>query len=354
VVVVGDLTEEATPSLLAAGEHGRGGFRGPRPTTGVASRHRILLFTDPIVDSAADPYVVIHGDWFYYCHVIRDEAIYIRKARRLEHLGSAEAVLVWRPPPGMEYTESVWAPELFWIDDSWYVYFAAGERDEDYSHQHMYVLQGIGDDPQTASYSFLGKIADSTDQWAIDGTLLRMPTGKHYFIWSGREAGSRSQNLYIAPMRNPWTLEGERVCISTPTYPWEQHGLPVNEGPEVLPQGDRRHIIFSASHSLTDYYCLGQLTLVGDDPMNPEHWVKRPRPVFESHGGVIAPGHASFILTPDETSGWMIFHSARHAGSQWDRQVRLAEFQLRPDGSLYFLPWPRFPEARDGKAVSSP
>ncbi len=322
-------------------------------TTATAPRQK-ALFTEPVVDSGADPYVVIHGDSFYYCHVIRDEAIYIRKAATLEDLGNAEAVLVWRPPPGEEYTESVWAPELFRIGDRWYIYFAAGERDADYSHQRMYVLEGVGDDPQTAAYSLVGKIADSTDLWAIDGTILRMPSGDNYFVWSGRESGSRVQHLYIAKMRNPWTLEGTRVRISSPTYPWEKHGLPVNEGPEVLPQGDKRHIIFSASHSLTDYYCLGQLTLVGDDPLDPAQWVKKPAPIFESHGGVIAPGHASFILTPDEKSGWMIFHSARHAGAQWDRQVRLAEFVLHPDGSLQFVPWSGFPAPRDGKAVSMP
>jgi GH43 family beta-xylosidase len=296
-------------------------------------------FPEPVVESGADPYVVIHEDYFYYCHVVDDQVIYIRKAKTLDAIGQAEAVQVW-PAAGEPLQESIWAPELHLLNGKWYIYFANGKIDPTFSQQKMYVVEGEGTDPQTAKYELKGKIADSSDQWAIDGTVLNMPDGQRFFVWSGWEsADNLIQNLYIAKMANPWTLIGERVRISSPVYPWELRGqVPINEGPQILPQGDRRHIIYSASHSSTDHYCLGQLTLVGDNPLEPTHWVKRPLPVYESHKGLIAPGHASFILTPDEAYGWMIFHTARHEGAGWDRQVRLAAFKMSEDGTLKFMP----------------
>ena len=53
------------------------------------------------------------------------------------------------------------------------------------------------------------------------------------------------QNLYIAPMSNPYTLSGERVSISVADEHLGALGGPpyINEGPQVLPaqrQGVRR------------------------------------------------------------------------------------------------------------------
>ncbi len=295
-------------------------------------------FPEPVVDAGADPYVVLHNDCFYYCHVINDQAIYIRRAESLESIGTAKAVQVW-PAPGEPLRESAWAPELHFLDGKWYIYYADGPKGEPYAEQRNYVLEGDGDDPLYATYTFKGKIADTTDQRAIDGTVLTMDDGRRYFLWSGWESNENMiQNLYIAEMANPWTIIGERVRIASPVFDWEKHRIGVNEGPQILPQGKQRHVIYSASHTETDHYCLGQLTLVGDDPLEPTHWIKRPNPIYESHKGLISPGHASFILTPEEKYGWMIFHTARHAGAGLDRQVRLAAFKMMEDGSVNFMP----------------
>lgn len=295
-------------------------------------------FPEPVVDSGADPYVTMYNGYFYYCHVIGDRAIYIRKARTLDAIGSAEPIQIW-PVDGEPYGESIWAPELHQLDGKWYIYYANGPKNEHYTGQRMYVLEGIGDDPLSARYTSRGKITDSTDQWAIDGTVLDTDNGERYFVWSGWEsADNMVQNIYIAKMANPWTLIGERVRISSPVYAWEQQGLGINEGPQILQHGAQHHIIYSASHSITDFYCLGQIALVGDNPLEPTHWIKQPNPVYQSHQHLIAPGHASFVLTPNQEYGWMIFHTARHAQAGWDRQVRLAAFKIKRDGTLDFKP----------------
>ncbi|NCV15882.1 MAG: hypothetical protein EBV49_15590 [Betaproteobacteria bacterium] len=54
-----------------------------------------------------------------------------------------------------------------------------------------------------------------------------------------------------------------------------------------------------------------------------------PRDLFggrELVGSCIrAPGHASFTTDADDTD-WIVYHSARHPGSGWDRQVRVQPF----------------------------
>ena len=47
--------------------------------------------------------------------------------------------------------------------------------------------------------------------------------GQLYFIWSGWEGDTNvRQNLYIARMSNPWTIDSNRVEIARPTHSWKR------------------------------------------------------------------------------------------------------------------------------------
>jgi GH43 family beta-xylosidase len=85
---------------------------------------------------------------------------------------------------------------------------------------------------------------------------------------AGKETRTEPQNIYIARLKNPWTVEGKRVMLSTPQFPWEEVGdlpngnpphLNVNEGPEILAHGDKLFLLYSASACWTDHYALGML-----------------------------------------------------------------------------------------------
>jgi GH43 family beta-xylosidase len=209
--------------------------------------------------------------------------------------------------------------------------------DGDNANHRMYVLEGTTQNPQDP-FTFKGRIAAPTDRWAIDGTVLQMPDDRLYFLWSGWEGTENiAQHLYIAPMQDPLTINGDRVRISSPEFPWEQHGHPlVNEGPQVLWNNDRLFIIYSASGSWGDDYCLGQLTWTGGDPLDQASWQKHPEPVFRRNDDVFGPGHASFVKSPDGREDWIVYHAAKYRGAGWNRDVRMQPFQWREDGSPHF------------------
>jgi GH43 family beta-xylosidase len=125
--------------------------------------------------------------------------------------------------------------------------------------------------------------------------------------------------------------------ISKPEHDWEKIGNPlVNEGPEVLTHNGDLFIIYSASGSWTDHYCLGQLKLVGSDPLNPKSWRKKPTPVFRGTETVFSPGHASFTKSPDGTEDWIVYHTAKHRGAGWDRCTRMQPFKWDAQGDPIF------------------
>ncbi len=291
-------------------------------------------FTNPVVSSGQDPWVIRYNDAYYLCQSSRGR-IRVNKSKRLQDLGVDQWKTVWRPQRDAPYSKEIWAPELHHLQGKWWIYVAADDGDN--ANHRMYVLEGSSEDPQDA-FTLKGKINSPSDRWAIDGTVLTMPDGKSYFIWSGWEGTENvAQHLYIAPMSNPWTISGERVRISSPELPWELNGNPlINEGPQVLWNGDQLYLIYSASGSWGDDYCLGQLSWTGSDPMHPASWSKKPEAVFSRTKAVFGPGHGSFVKSRDGKEDWIVYHSAKHSGAGWNRQINMQRFGWDSAGAPVF------------------
>lgn len=297
-------------------------------------------FTNPVLESGPDPWVIKKDSIYYYTNTLGNR-IALRKTTAMSELSKAVLQTVWTPPSSGAYSKDLWAPELHYLDGKWYVYFAADDGNN--SNHRMYVLESSSSDPLSSTWTLKGKLSATTDKWAIDGTVLSYQD-RYYFIWSGWEGDSDGQqNLYIAAMSNPYTIDGERVKISTPTYDWETEGYPdVNEGPEVLKNSAGRiFLIYSASHCSTDGYCLGMLTLKdGGNPLSASDWIKSPNPVFTTvaGSGAYGPGHNSFFKSADNTEDWILYHANSSAGQGCGdtRNPRMQKFTWNSEGSPSF------------------
>ncbi|HEY4430100.1 MAG TPA: family 43 glycosylhydrolase [Paenibacillus sp.] len=313
----------------------------PTPdTSGSASMQggkNVADFYNVIMQTGADPWVYKHTDDYYYNVFVNASGIMIRRAKTITGIDAGERSLAWTPVKGTLYSSNVWAPEMHYLKDTdgkskWYIYFAADNGTN--ANHRMYVLENASDNPMTGTWEFKGKITDSTDRWAIDGTVLTV-NEEHYFIWSGWEETDGSfQNLYIAKMSDPRTISSERVLISTPDQTWETSPGRINEGPQVTIKGDTINLVYSANGSWTDSYCLGLITAkIGDDLMNSGSWVKQDKPIFSSANGIYGPGHHSIVTSPDGTEDWIIYHAARWSGSGWTRKVHTQKFTWNEDNT---------------------
>jgi GH43 family beta-xylosidase len=207
----------------------------------VAQKKKIKTFTNPILPSGADPWITYKDGYYYYTNTLGDSLI-IWKTKDIADLRNAPKKTIWVPPAGSSYSRDIWAPEIHFINNKWYMYFAA---DDGRNRNHrLYVLENASPDPLLGKWIFKGQLAESSNKWAIDGSVFGH-NGHLYLIWAGWEGDENGQqNIYIARMKNPWTVEGKRVKISSPQYDWEKYGdlndadnpphVDVNEGPEVL------------------------------------------------------------------------------------------------------------------------
>jgi GH43 family beta-xylosidase len=292
-------------------------------------------FYNVLMQEGADPWAYRHSDGYYYFTRTTGGDVTLWRSRTLTGIDAGERKTIWWPPASGPGSKNIWAPEIHYLDGKWYVYYAADDGDN--ANHRMYVLENVSADPFQGTWTSKGQITDSTNRWAIDGSVLVVGTEK-YFLWSGWEGTVDSkQHLYIARMSSPWTLGSARVRISTPTYTWETNTSPqVNEGPQVIIRNGVISLVYSASGSWTDSYCLGLITArVGSDLLNAASWTKRSTPIFRSGNGLYGPGHHSFTKSMDGKEDWIVYHTARWPGSGWTRNVRAQRFTWNADHTPY-------------------
>ncbi|WP_206108053.1 family 43 glycosylhydrolase [Paludisphaera soli] len=306
-------------------------------TVADAPAQEVRDFFNIVAPNGADPWVYRHDDGWYYITYTTGRDVTLRRSRTISGLGGAESRVIWEPAPGTPYSKEIWAPEIHHLRGKWYVYVAADDGRN--ANHRMVVLENPAADPFEGEFVFKGKLADQSDRWAIDGTVLKLGEGEAerlYFVWSGWE-GDRNvdQRTYIAPMSDPAAISGPRVELSRPTLDWEKAAGPptINEGPQALVRDGRMFLIYSAAGSWSDFYCLGMLSAKADaDPLDPASWTKAPAPVFASGNDVTAPGHCSFTKSPDGSQDWIVYHAAKRPGSGWSRSVRAQPFTWDADG----------------------
>lgn len=305
-------------------------------------------FTNPLLTSGADPWSIYKDGYYYYTNTLGD-SIVIWKTKNLSELKGAERKTIFVPPLNTLYSHELWAPEMHFIRKKWYVYFAADNGNNN-THR-MYVLENESPDPLIGTWSFKGKINDPADKWAIDGSVF-VHRKKMYMIWSGWEGDQNGkQDIYMARMKDPWNIKGNRVRISSAVYDWEKHGdlndpdnpphVYVNEGPQILKNKKKLFLIYSASGCWTEQYSLGMLTFTGKRKLlDSAAWKKSLRPVFyqSPENSVYAPGHNSFFKSPDGKEDWILYHANAEPGLGCGkrRSPRAQQFTWDADGQPVF------------------
>src|SRR4051812_13809811 len=112
-------------SLLACGKGSGdgGGTTPPEPTPGTNT------FTNPLLPSGPDPWVIRQGDAYYYTHT-QGNKISIWKTSKMSGLREAPVQTVWSPPATGPNSKNIWAPELHFLNNKWYLYYTAGATDD--------------------------------------------------------------------------------------------------------------------------------------------------------------------------------------------------------------------------------
>jgi GH43 family beta-xylosidase len=301
------------------------------------TRTQSATFRNPLNNGGADPWMTYYNGNYYLATTTwggPSVGLTMRKAPSIAALKNATPVRIWQDSTASRCC-NYWAPEFHLLNGPnstrWYMYFTGGASGTNYTvTQHIHVLESAGTDPM-GPYTYKAQLVSRV---ALDGSILQL-NGSLYAIYGVWDS---TQNIYIAPMSNPWTISGNAVMISSPTFDWERQDGNVNEGPEALQHNGRTFIIYSASACWGPNYKLGQLTLTGSNPLSASSWTKKSTPVFQQGNGVFGPGHNGFFKSPDGTEDWIVYHanSSASGGCDLNRTTRIQKFTWYADGSPNF------------------
>ncbi len=319
---------------------------GTKRVKGIVSEHK---YTNPLIYHRADPFVYKHTDGNYYFVASHTDAehnldgeyqyryIFLRKASSIEALADGsgqyeEKVIFERGTVEGNNSPHIWAPEIHFVNDEWYIYFTTCIDEKDMWSIRPHALRCKGD-PMKEEWENLGRIQTTTDDsiaftdFSLDHTLLQH-NGELYFFWAEKHPKVMGENInvggdydenavqvnsdiYLAKMINPWTIDSSNICkVVEPEYNWEVHGFPVCEGPAILVRNGKIFLIYSGSG--TDaLYCLGMCYADENaDLLDLKSWTKHPCPVFQSSSetGQFGPGHNSFTYD-EEGNDLMVYHA---------------------------------------------
>jgi GH43 family beta-xylosidase len=298
-------------------------------------------YTNSLVQQRADTQIYKHTDGYYYftATVPEYDRIILRRATTIQGLASAPETVIWRKHASGEMGAHIWAPEIHFINDRWYIYFAAGASNDIWKIR-IYALESDSSNPLTGAWTEKGRIVTDWDTFSLDATTFEH-NGQRYLLWAQKNPDS---NVYIAKMSSPTTLAGPAVLLTKPEYSWELQGYRVNEGPAVIKKNGKIFLTYSAS-ATDDRYCLGLLTASdSSDLLNPASWTKSSTPVFTSNVSTsqYGPGHNSFTVSEDGKSDILVYHARNYKTINGDplndpnRHTRVQKLYWNADGTPNF------------------
>lgn len=285
-----------------------------------------LKYNEPWILQRADPFICkqSNGKYYFTASVPEYDKIVLRCSDTLAGIADAEEVTIWTKHESGIMSKHIWAPELHYLDDKWYIYFAGGEVDDIWNIR-PYVLECADADPMTGTWKELGKMQCADDDefsfraFSLDATVFEN-AGKRYYVWAEKVGvGKQISNLYIAEMETPYKLKTVQVLLTTPDYDWERVGFWVNEGPAVIKRNGKIFITYSASETGAPY-CMGMLTAdEGSDLLDPLSWKKERYPVLASDPSieVYGPGHNSFTVDEDGND-ILVYHARKESVIEGD------------------------------------
>lgn len=281
-------------------------------------------FRNPLTNERfPDPFIAYRDGYYYTIYSGGDQQtlLMIAKTKRIDEGYRTPAKVVYTSEGG-GYGYDFWAPELHYIDGSWYIYTCGDNGNGNYHNHRVIVFKGTTQDPSVpGNFVFMG-VLDTGPYTSIDATIFRALNGHLYLCWSS--VIEHPQKLFLGKMKNPYELEtpGEGVLIAEPVYEWEGT---IVEGPAVLVKNNTVSIVYSADAADVPTYCLGVLTCTNTQEEDCRNWVweKTEQPVFSQTENVWGPGHCSFTKSPDGREDWMIYHS---------------KMDQRPN-DMYRIPW---------------
>jgi hypothetical protein len=203
-----------------------------RGTYTISGMIKETYFEQPFIYHRADPYVYKHIDNMYYFVASHTDMehnldgkyqylyIILRRAKTINQLADSsdlyeEKIILERAPiANGTLSPHIWAPEIHYINDKWYIYYTTTISDDSPWRIRPHCLECNSSDPFTGDWINHGPIISTIENdiaftdFSLDHTQFEHH-GQHYFLWTQKT--NNISDIYIARLANPWKI-GRASC----------------------------------------------------------------------------------------------------------------------------------------------
>lgn len=302
-------------------------------------------YSFPVITDRADPCVAKWKGKYYFIatnDADGNHTLYIREADTIPGLFQAKEHLILDSVTYGDIGGLLWAPEFHIIEGELYLFHGATRGEFFYEESHVMKLRTGGNPickedwsrPQRVVKKDGSYLCEEGKTISLDMTTFEI-NGEYYVVWSQRQflPVDLGAWLYIAKVNpeEPWKLICDPVVLSKPEYGWANNHTFVDEGPFTIIKDGKIFLTFSSA-LVDETYVVGLLTAkIGEDLLNPEHWIKTNYPLLTSRSipGEYGSGHNAYVID-DNGTYWSTYHA--RPGVEGPRSSGLRRVHFDIDG----------------------
>jgi len=348
-----------------------------------------FTYTNPL-KKTADPRILLVDGVYYY--VATDTSVlHVYKANNIPDLAYAEGVIVWNTAlaaTAMENrTSNIWpcsleyfSPEDFGSEYAgYYITFSTANYYDEQgnvikyydSNRRTYILKSASSDlqgdwvnPVTGEKNVPIRFSSDTESWVnrdnwCCGYNKFKYNGKCYALYTEQRDMATinfRQVVYLAELKNPWTVTGTSIALIEPKYDWEKHVnnfgalagtnsaydtktdiwyLGVIEGVQpVFGKNGELYILYVGSGYWTVYYAFGSMKYIGTDSnlLDINNWQRSSTPIFSRNSEVNGTGGPTLVTTPDGKTDLIMYHVYLGADTSSGRYAFLEPYTIDESG----------------------
>ena len=255
-----------------------------------------LTYTNPIINQGlADPNIKYENGFYYLLatgKALDNRYIPIYRSKDLVSWEFVRGAVERGGKTDWNY-RNFWAPEVYKIDNKFYLYYTASPEESPANSGNRIGL-AVADSIQ-GPYLDKGVIVPHA---AIDGHVYfekEKPMCIFYTIEHGNKDGLKAGQIYVDKLISPTQVAGEPVQIIS-HHRWQ-------EGPFILQKDDLYFLTYSCGNWTDSTYHVRYAT--AKSVMGP--YTEQPDTILKTNKEVKGPGHHSFYIDK-KGKDWIVYH----------------------------------------------
>ncbi len=289
---------------------------------------KMNYYENPVIPGDfPDPTIIRAGDKYYAAGTTSDFAPHypIYESTDLVNWKQTGAIFSERP----EWTsDSFWAPELFYHNETFYAFYAAKRKGDRISCIGVATTKNIED-----GFTDHGILIEWGNE-AIDAFVFQDDDNKFYIFWKayGLNPDRPIEILGSELNLDELSLTGEHFSVTDYSAGWNGHG---DEGQCIFKKDGMYYMLYS-NGGCCDNRC-DYRVLVARSKNLRSGWEQLPDPILEGGGQWLCTGHGTLVTTPDNRYFYM-YHSYHATDFEYIGRQGMLDEMIWDDSTG----WPRF------------